>query len=158
LLKDIEDVGKGRYSHWIDDEKKVYVFFSTSDNSDPRKNGRVYSVTVPDRTEPPILMDPRKILKVKEDMPTFAYRYKGPGLSLSNPNSQGQPKLSRLVVLEDSKLLGPRHSQYGEIRDIGRGRYNHWHDGQAEWLFFSTLDNSDARTNGRVYAITVDDK
>jgi len=156
--KDIEDVGKGRYSHWIDDRNTEYVYFSTSDNSDPRKNGRIYSVTVPDRAEPPILMDPRKIVKVKENVPTFGFRYKGPGLGLSNPNSQEQPKISRLVVLEDGKRLGPAHSQYGEIRDIGRGRYSHWHDGQAEWLFFSTSDNSDPTTNGRVYAVTVDGK
>ena len=34
--------GKGRYSMW-----KNGVYFSTSDNTDPRKNGRVYSFKVP---------------------------------------------------------------------------------------------------------------
>ena len=36
---DIRDIGAGRYSHWGD-----AVFFSSSDNSDPAKNGRRYSV------------------------------------------------------------------------------------------------------------------
>jgi hypothetical protein len=36
---DIREIGAGRYSHWGDT-----VFFSSSDNSDPSKNGRRYSV------------------------------------------------------------------------------------------------------------------
>jgi len=36
---DIRQVGAGRYSHWND-----AVFLSSSDNSDPSKNGRRYSV------------------------------------------------------------------------------------------------------------------
>lgn len=36
---DIREIGAGRYSHWGD-----AVFFSSSDNSDPSKNGRRYSV------------------------------------------------------------------------------------------------------------------
>ena len=36
---DIREIGEGRYSHWGD-----AVFFSSSDNSDPSKNGRRYSV------------------------------------------------------------------------------------------------------------------
>jgi glycosyltransferase involved in cell wall biosynthesis len=34
----IRDLGEGRFSHWFD-----HVYFSTSDNSDPRTNGRTYS-------------------------------------------------------------------------------------------------------------------
>jgi hypothetical protein len=36
---DIRELGAGRYSHWGD-----AVFFSSSDNTDPAKNGRRYSV------------------------------------------------------------------------------------------------------------------
>ncbi|MEW5758308.1 MAG: DUF6541 family protein [Candidatus Omnitrophota bacterium] len=42
LHQDIKDKGKGRYSHWTN-----YVLFSSSDNSDPRINGRSYSVLYP---------------------------------------------------------------------------------------------------------------
>jgi hypothetical protein len=36
---EIRRLGRGRYSHW-----GRYVYFSTSDNTDPRKNGRVYKL------------------------------------------------------------------------------------------------------------------
>ena len=36
---DIREIGAGRYSHWGD-----ALYFSSSDNSDPSKNGRRYSV------------------------------------------------------------------------------------------------------------------
>ena len=36
---EIRELGAGRYSHWGD-----AVFFSSSDNTDPAKNGRRYSV------------------------------------------------------------------------------------------------------------------
>src|SRR5262249_55664142 len=34
--------GQGRYSHWGN-----YLHFATSDNSDPRQNGRKYTIEVP---------------------------------------------------------------------------------------------------------------
>lgn len=39
LHADIEQLGRGRYSHWNDS-----IIFSTSDNSDPRTNGRTYTL------------------------------------------------------------------------------------------------------------------
>ncbi|MBI3445833.1 MAG: glycosyltransferase family 4 protein [Magnetospirillum sp.] len=39
LHTDIRSLGGGRYSHW-----GASLYFSTSDNSDPRDNGRVYTV------------------------------------------------------------------------------------------------------------------
>jgi len=41
LHDDIRKVGKGRFSHW---NNSRWVYFSTSDNSDPRVNGRSYTV------------------------------------------------------------------------------------------------------------------
>lgn len=40
LHDDIAKIGRGRFSHWGD---KAVIFFSTSDNSDPRWNDRVYT-------------------------------------------------------------------------------------------------------------------
>lgn len=40
--KDIREIGLGRYSFWHD-----YVYFSASDNSDPRINGRSYQIEYP---------------------------------------------------------------------------------------------------------------
>ncbi len=40
---DIASIGEGRYSHWGSGEEST-VIFSTSDNTDPRSNGRTYTV------------------------------------------------------------------------------------------------------------------
>jgi hypothetical protein len=42
LHSEIREVGRGRYSFWHD-----YVLFASSDNSDPRTNGRRYVMTFP---------------------------------------------------------------------------------------------------------------
>lgn len=39
---EIREDGKGVYSHW-----QTALYFSTSDNSDPRRNGRIYVVEIP---------------------------------------------------------------------------------------------------------------
>lgn len=39
---EIREDGKGVYSHW-----QTALYFSTSDNSDPRRNGRTYVVEIP---------------------------------------------------------------------------------------------------------------
>ena len=44
IHEDIRKIGKGRFSFWHD-----YVYFSTSDNSDPNANGRTYQIYYPDR-------------------------------------------------------------------------------------------------------------
>ncbi|MBX9774056.1 MAG: hypothetical protein K2Y71_06545 [Xanthobacteraceae bacterium] len=41
LHADIREQGSGRFSHW-----RQSLYFSTTDGSDPRKNGRTYSVSV----------------------------------------------------------------------------------------------------------------
>ena len=38
LHKDIRSKGKGRFSHY-----QAWIFFSTSDNTDPRQNGKTYT-------------------------------------------------------------------------------------------------------------------
>jgi len=54
---------------------------------------------------------------------------------------------SPLVLSENGQPLGPAHVSHADIRREGRGRYSHWN--QAIW--FSASDNSDPRSNGRVY-------
>ena len=56
---------------------------------------------------------------------------------------------SKLILLENGKPLWLRHMPHDEIRTIGLGRYSHWQTG----LKFSTTDNSDPNTNGRIYQI-----
>ncbi|MHB9139999.1 MAG: hypothetical protein ACYC4Q_11410 [Victivallaceae bacterium] len=38
--KEIREIGKGKYSHWT----VTAIYFSASDNSDPRTNGRKYTL------------------------------------------------------------------------------------------------------------------
>ncbi|WP_407169422.1 hypothetical protein [Bradyrhizobium sp. ORS 111] len=59
------------------------------------------------------------------------------------------PRESTLIVLEDGHALGPAHSLHAKVREDGGGRYSHWND----ILIWSTSDNSDPRSNGRLYSI-----
>lgn len=43
---DVRRLGGGRFSHWRVKAQKGVLVFSSSDNSDPRENGRVYSAVV----------------------------------------------------------------------------------------------------------------
>ncbi|NOZ19650.1 MAG: hypothetical protein GXP25_01035 [Planctomycetes bacterium] len=54
---------------------------------------------------------------------------------------------SKLHLFEDGKELGPAHVSHAEIRSKGQGRFSHYGD----TLRFSASDNSDPRTNGRIY-------
>lgn len=55
--------------------------------------------------------------------------------------------VSRLRVYEDGRPLGPAHASHHEIREHGQGRFSHW----SGYIYFSTPDNTDPRTNGRTY-------
>lgn len=61
------------------------------------------------------------------------------------------PKRSRLVLLENGKAIGKPHSGHDLIRLYGMGCYSHWLD----TLYFSTSDNSNPNTNGRLYQISI---
>jgi hypothetical protein len=56
---------------------------------------------------------------------------------------------SRARLTEDGKPLGPNNATHDEIRTDGNGAYSHWQTA----LYFSTSDNSDPRSNGRVYVV-----
>jgi hypothetical protein len=55
--------------------------------------------------------------------------------------------ISRLQLREDDRVLGPADALHDDIRAHGGGRFSHW----AGHVYFSASDNSDPRTNGRVY-------
>lgn len=62
-----------------------------------------------------------------------------------------QPMLSAVEVFEDGHALGPSHTEHGQIRTLGAGRYSHWHN----VLYLSASDASDPTTNGRTYTLYV---
>jgi len=86
----------------------------------------------------------------------YAYLYRGRWTGLTEPDNNSFPRRSRLIVVENGKLLGPAHAAHVEIRTEGAGRYSHWEgDPPSPYLLFSTSDNSDPRSNGRLYHVGV---
>jgi len=61
------------------------------------------------------------------------------------------PKRSTLELFEDGKPLGPPHTMHKEIREQGKGRYSHY----QSWIFMSTSDNTDPRSNGKKYTYKI---
>lgn len=53
------------------------------------------------------------------------------------------------LLLENGRPLGPANSAHEEIRIAGGGRFSHWKGS----LYFSSSDNTDPRTNGRIYEL-----
>jgi parallel beta helix pectate lyase-like protein len=72
--------------------------------------------------------------------------------NFGTPPDTSQATRSTLRLFENGKELGPAHSVHAAIRTLGMGRFSHWgaSDGSAS-LYFSASDNTDPRTNGRVY-------
>jgi SAM-dependent methyltransferase len=66
-------------------------------------------------------------------------------------NDDAAPEGSPMVLFENRTMLQPAHAEHEDIRDRGCGAFSHWHD----WLFFSTLDNSDPNNNGRSYCYSL---
>lgn len=52
-------------------------------------------------------------------------------------------------LFENGVELGPAHSVIDEIAEKGNGRYSHW----QRWVYFSSSDGSDPRTNGYEYYV-----
>jgi len=67
-----------------------------------------------------------------------------------HPHLSSHKRPSAARVLEDGRPLpGPLNAMHDDIRNMGRGRFSFWYD----FVYFSTSDNSDPRTNGRPYEI-----
>jgi len=66
---------------------------------------------------------------------------------LAFASDQADPQRSTLVVKEDGVALGPGNSALLTVQRVGRGSFLHW----GSWLYFSSSDNTDPRTNGRKY-------
>jgi hypothetical protein len=93
---------------------------------------------------------PEEIIQIRYG--GFGYRYNGPeGLHLSKPDYLDHNNVSRLVILEDDKPLGPDHSGHKDIEDVGKGRYSHWIDNEnTVYVYFSASDNSDPTKGLRI--------
>jgi hypothetical protein len=58
---------------------------------------------------------------------------------------------SSLTLYEGERPLIGAHSLYRDIADLGGGRFVHWRAGREATLYFSSLDGTDPRRNGRIY-------
>ena len=148
---DIEKLGQGRYAHL----KDRGILMSTSDNSDPRTNGRRYYAVVPaagrSMVSPPV-ENGRRLHRFEKPWPDrFVYFVCADRLREFEDADEANQK-SPIVLYEDDKPLGPAHSDHHDIEKLGQGRYAHLKD---QGILMSTSDNSDPRTNGRRYYAVV---
>ena len=66
------------------------------------------------------------------------------------PELSSHDRPSAAIVLENGRpLAGPANALHDDVRTLGGGRFSFWYD----YVYFSTSDNSDPRTNGRRYEI-----
>lgn len=66
-------------------------------------------------------------------------------------DSTSDAQVSRLILLENGKVIGKPHALHDTIRTSGLGNYSHW----GNSLYFSASDCSDPRANGRHYEIVM---
>lgn len=150
---EIRELAGGRFSHW-----GPTVFLSSSDGSDPRKNGRRYTIrftrdSIADQWDwgfTPVAVVPADAIRPGVG---HEYVYRLPTVLLGWPSDLETMNGSRLVLLEDGAPLRGAHAMREEVVEEGTGRYAHL--GGA--VRFSTSDNSDPRTNGRRYVIALGD-
>jgi 2-polyprenyl-3-methyl-5-hydroxy-6-metoxy-1,4-benzoquinol methylase len=144
-LDEIQRSGAGRYSHW---ERTLY--FSSSDGSDPRVNGRRYEVRAPGLDA---ALDPNGWPSIT--LQTASITQEGGSCFVCDletvelRDDVDHPAASVIRVYENGFLLGPPHAPHDEIRRSGGGRYSHW----KGRLHFSSSDGSDPRVNGRRYEV-----
>ncbi len=161
--QDVLEKGGGRFNHWLDETNgDEYLLFSTSDNS-PISNDRTYSITLRNRLrnffchgQKVVIIRPDEIIEDTENLSSspHAFVYMGPGVNITDADTI-EERRSRLLLLEDGVALGPAHMIGRKIAAEGGGSFSHWHDGKENYLYFSTSNNTDPRTNGRLYAVTI---
>jgi hypothetical protein len=76
-------------------------------------------------------------------------------LPLADDPNREDDTHSPVMVYEDTKPLGPAHSNFADISKLGNGRFSFW---GRQGLRFSTSDNSDPNTNGRSYWFVVPER
>jgi hypothetical protein len=147
---EIEQLGQGRYAHL----KGQGILMSTSDNSDPRTNGRRYyaAVSAAGTLTPPPVKNARQLQGFQKPWPDrFVYVVRADRLREFEDADEANQK-SPIILYEDDKPLGPPHSAHHDIEQLGQGRYAHL---KNQGILMSTSDNSDPRTNGRRYYFVV---
>jgi MoaA/NifB/PqqE/SkfB family radical SAM enzyme len=128
LHDDIRKLGAGRYA--INGRS---LYFSTSDGTDARRNGRQYSL--------------RRVQTNSADVNLRTILQNSGHCFIAGLTEQVEP--NGVILLENDRTLGPTDCPHNDIRAHGAGRYSVWHKA----LYFSASDNSDPRVNGRRYRL-----
>jgi hypothetical protein len=131
---EIQSAGCNAYGHWGNE-----LVFASSDGSDPRNNGRRYSLAYAKA----FLIEQARHQPEAETGHCWILD----GIPAEWPSDRDGSSSVRL--LENGKLLGPAHCNHSDLRNLGEGRYCHWGD----QLWFSTSDGTDPNTNGRTYTV-----
>lgn len=98
---------------------------------------------------------PANAINVSQAVSDGGYRYYIAQNFGTTPDNATNPTVSTLRVFENGVEINPAHSAHSDIANMGGGRYSHWSDGTTTLLYFSASDNSNPKTNGRVYTYTV---
>jgi len=141
----IRSLGAGRYSHW-----GQTLFFASSDCSDPRRNGRRYTLRWPKRASAAAVATRHFVLPAAAMAPLAgrAFRVILPDGMPPGDRSEGD-RSGTLALYEDHLPLGPAHAARERIIEAGRGRYAQ----HGRVLVFSASDDTDPRSNGRRYML-----
>lgn len=140
--------GHGRFAH-----HGPNLFFASSDNTPPDRNGRRYVVSGPSpvgsvaNSAAPLLecrIDPSVIV----EQGGFGWAVKTSDL-FGDGDTVEHPRRSNLQVLENGVPLGPAHSDHASIRELGGGRFSHW----GEWVYFSSSENLPPNRNACSYML-----
>jgi hypothetical protein len=96
-------------------------------------------------------------VRVSKTYHEIGYSHSAPGKFRTPPDTMKAPTISKLRIFENGIELGPAHSLHADVRNFGRGRFSHWRgsDGSVS-LYFSASDNTDPKTNGRMYTYRID--
>jgi glycosyltransferase involved in cell wall biosynthesis/2-polyprenyl-3-methyl-5-hydroxy-6-metoxy-1,4-benzoquinol methylase len=150
---DVARLGRGRFSHW-----QRNLFFSSSDDQDPRHNGRRYVAVAEAAPVRTANLDERlragDVSMLVWELSSDAMQLvEGQRCKVELPrtfpagDNGDHPTRSVLELFEDGVALGPAHALHDEIGSLGGGRFSHWQRN----LFFSSSDGQDPRHNGRRY-------
>jgi hypothetical protein len=133
----------------------VFVF-SSSDNTDPRTNGRSYWAVNSEAAVSPKKEIPKPngkiVVRLRRPFETF----KGSHMAIAHgldalaefADDTLNENQSPIELYENDRQLGPAHSSHRDIARTGDGRYSHW---KTQGMVFSTSDNSDPNRNRQRY-------